>query len=394
MKVSYKWLKQLVNLDGISFDELVRDLSLYSIEVEGTEKVTDASNIIIGYVESKEKHPDSDHLNVCMVNTGTEVLQIVCGAPNVDKGQKIMLALPGAVLPGGTIKVSKIRGVESNGMICSLAELGLESKYVPEKYASGIYVLDENAPLGVNALEYLELNDQAIELGLTPNRMDLLSMNGVANDVAAMYSRERITEYLEPTCTNVDTKDEVSVKLETEDCLSYYARVIKDVEIKESPNFIKARLIAAGIRPINNVVDITNYILILFGQPLHAFDQDVLGKEIVVRNALKDEVTTTLDDIERKLNENDIVITDGKEVTCIAGVMGCANTQVTDTTKNIVLEAAVFKPLSVRKTSARLGLRSESSVRYERGVDLNQTILASNYACYLFEKYAGGKVAK
>ena len=394
MKVSYKWLKQLVNLDGISFDELVRDLSLYSIEVEGTEKVTDASNIIIGYVESKEKHPDSDHLNVCMVNTGTEVLQIVCGAPNVDKGQKIMLALPGAVLPGGTIKVSKIRGVESNGMICSLSELGLENKYVPEKYANGIYVLDENAPLGVNALEYLELNDQAIELGLTPNRMDLLSMNGVANDVAAMYSRERITEYLEPTCTNVDTKDEISVKLETEDCLSYYARVIKDVEIKESPNFIKARLIASGIRPINNVVDITNYILILFGQPLHAFDQDVLGKEIVVRNALKDEVTTTLDDIERKLNENDIVITDGKEVTCIAGVMGCANTQVTDTTKNIVLEAAVFKPLSVRRTSARLGLRSESSVRYERGVDLNQTILASNYACYLFEKYAGGKVAK
>lgn len=394
MKVSYKWLKQLVDLEGISFDELVRDLSLYSIEVEGTEKITDASNIIVGYVESIEDHPDSDHLHVCMVNTGSEVLQIVCGAPNVDKGQKIMLALPGAVLPGGTIKQAKVRGVESNGMICSLAELGLENKYVPEKYANGIYVLDDDAPLGVNALEYLELDDAAIELGLTPNRMDLLSMNGVANDVSAMYSKERIYEYAEPNEMDTYASDEVSVELETEDCLSYYAKVIKDVEIKESPNFIKARLIASGIRPINNVVDITNYILILFGQPLHAFDQDILGNKIVVRHAKDGEKTVTLDEQERTLTENDIVITDGNRVTCIAGVMGCSESGVSDNTKNIVLEAAVFKPLSVRKTSARLGLRSESSVRYERGVDLNQTILAANYACYLLEKYAGGKVLK
>ncbi|MBQ8292857.1 MAG: phenylalanine--tRNA ligase subunit beta [Bacilli bacterium] len=394
MKVSYKWLKQLVDLEGISFDELVRDLSLYSIEVEGTEKVTDASNIIVAYVESIEDHPDSDHLHVCKVNTGSEILQIVCGAPNVDKGQKIMLALPGAVLPGGTIKQAKVRGVESNGMICSLAELGLESKYVPEKYANGIYVLDDDAPLGASALEYLELNDEAIELGLTPNRMDLLSMNGVANDVSAMYSRERIYEYEEANELDKAASEEVSVKLETEDCLSYYAKVIKDVEIKESPNFIKARLIASGIRPINNVVDITNYILVLFGQPLHAFDQDVLGDKIVVRCAKPGEKAITLDEQERTLTENDIVITDGEKVTCIAGVMGCANSGVSDTTKNIVLESAVFKPLSVRKTSARLGLRSESSVRYERGVDLNQTILAANYACYLLEKYAGGKVLK
>ena len=394
MKVSYKWLKQLVDLEGISFDELVRDLSLYSIEVEGTEKITDASNIIVAYVESIEDHPDSDHLHVCMVNTGTEVLQIVCGAPNVDKGQKIMLALPGAVLPGGTIKKAKVRGVESNGMICSLAELGLESKYVPEKYAAGIYVLDDDAPLGVNALEYLELNDEAIELGLTPNRMDLLSMNGVARDVSAMYGRKLNLEYAEAKELETKASEEINVEVETEDCLSYYAKVIKDVEIKESPNFIKARLIASGIRPINNVVDITNYILILFGQPLHAFDQDVLGDKILVRKALPGEKTVTLDEQERTLTENDIVITDGEKITCIAGVMGCAESGVSDTTKNIVLESAVFKPLSVRKTSARLGLRSESSVRYERGVDLNQTILAANYACYLFEKYAGGKVLK
>ncbi len=394
MKVSYKWLQQLVDLEGISFDEVVRDLSLYSIEVEGTELVTNATNIIVAYVESKEKHPDSDHLNICMVNTGSEVLQIVCGAPNVEAGQKIMLALPGAILPGGTIKQSKIRGVESNGMICSLAELGLESKYVPEKYAHGIYVLDDDAPLGVSALEYLELNDASIELGLTPNRMDLLSMNGAARDVAVMYNRKRNDEYETPVEEDKLASEEITVKLETEDCLSYYAKVIKDVEIKESPNFIKARLIASGIRPINNVVDITNYILVLFGQPLHAFDQDVLGNKIVVRNAENGEKTTTLDEQERTLNTSDIVITDSKNVVCIAGVMGCANTQVTNDTKNIVLEAAVFKPLSVRKTSARLGLRSESSVRYERGVDLNQTILAANYACYLLQKYAGGKVLK
>ncbi len=394
MKVSYKWLKQLVDLEGISFDELVRDLSLYSIEVEGTEKVTDASNIIVAYVESIEDHPDSDHLHVCMVNTGTEVLQIVCGAPNVDKGQKIMLALPGAVLPGGTIKKAKVRGVESNGMICSLVELGLESKYVPEKYAAGIYVLDDAAPLGAPALDYLELNDEAIELGLTPNRMDLLSMNGVARDVSAMYGKKLNLEYAEPVEDEKEASEEVSVEVETEDCLSYYAKVIKDVEIKESPNFIKARLIASGIRPINNVVDITNYILMLFGQPLHAFDQDVLGDKILVRKAKPGEKTITLDEQERTLTENDIVITDGEKITCIAGVMGCAESGVSDTTKNIVLESAVFKPLSVRKTSARLGLRSESSVRYERGVDLNQTILAANYACYLFEKYAGGKVLK
>ena len=229
MKVSYKWLKQLVDLEGISFDELVRDLSLYSIEVEGTEKVTDASNIVVGLVESIVDHPDSDHLHVCEVNIGTEVLQIVCGAPNVAKGQKIMLALPGAVLPGGTIRKAKVRGVESNGMICSLSELGLESKYVPEKYANGIYVLDDDAPLGVDALEYLGLNDQAIELGLTPNRMDLLSMHGVANDVSAMYSRKSTYEYAEPNEIDKKASEEVSVKLETEDCLTYWAKVIKDV---------------------------------------------------------------------------------------------------------------------------------------------------------------------
>lgn len=394
MKVSYKWLQELVDLSGISYNELIRDLSLYIVEVDATEKLTEGTNIVVGYVESRVDHPDSDHLSICMVNIGSEVLQIVCGAPNVRAGQKIMLALPGAVLPGGTIKKGVIRGVESNGMICSLGEVNLEHKFIPEEFQNGIYVLDENAPLGVNALEYLKLDDDIIELGLTPNRMDLLSMNGVANDLAAFYERKRTPLEYELNEQDTLTSSEVEVELKTKDCLLYNARVIKDVEIKESPDFIKSRLMASGIRPINNVVDITNYILMLFGQPLHAFDQDILGNKILVRNAKENETVKTLDDVERKLNKKDIVITDGKEVVCVAGVMGCSNTEVTNNTKNIVLEAAIFNPQSVRKTSSRLGLRSESSVRFERGVDLNQTVQALDYAAYLLEKYAGGKVLK
>ena len=287
MKVSYKWLKSLADLEGITYEELVRDLSLHIVEVDAIDKLAKGTNLVVAKVLEKEMHPNSDHLSICQVDTGNGILQVVCGAPNVAKGQKVILALPGAVLEGGTIKQGVIRGVESNGMICSLDELSLEHKYIPEEFQNGIYVLDEDAPLGVNALEYLGLDDDIIELGLTPNRMDLLSMNGVANDVCAFYGRKRIFEESNLSEETKEAASEVSVELETKDCLSYNARVIKDVEIKESPTFIKSRLMASGIRPINNVVDITNYILMLFGQPLHAFDQDILGNKIVVRNAIR-----------------------------------------------------------------------------------------------------------
>ena len=392
MRVSYKWLKELVDLTGVTYEQLLADFNAHIVEIDATSKLTEGTNIIVGKVLECVDHPDSDHLHVTKVDTGSEILQVVCGAPNVKAGQKIMLALPGAVLPGGTIKKGVIRGVESNGMICSLQEVNLESKYIPEEYKDGIYVLSEDAPLGVDALEYLGLVDDIIELGLTPNRMDLLSMYGVAQDLAAYYGT---TLYKENFQLNEEAKkasEEVEVVVDTPNCLTYNARVIKDVTIKESPDFIKSRLMASGIRCINNVVDITNYILVLFGQPLHAFDQDKLGNKIVVRNGFENETITTLDDIERKLQPTDVVITNGKEVCCIGGVMGCANTEVTNETKNIVLEAAIFNPLSVRKTSSRLGLRSESSVRFERGVDLNQTQTALDYAAYLLEKYADGKV--
>lgn len=393
MIVSYNWLKELLKLN-VPAKKLAEEMSLYSVEIESFSKLIEATNLVVGYVKEKKPHENSDHLNICQVNFGSYDLQIVCGAPNVDEGQHVIVALPGAVLPGGTIKKSMIRGVESNGMICSLQELGLDSKYVPEKYAHGIYVLGEDAVPGSNALTYLGLDDYTIELGLTPNRMDLLSMRGVAKDIKAMYNLEEIPLQYTLHETDVKATDEITVQLETRNCYSYYARVIKDVEIKESPNFIKARLIASSIRPINNVVDITNYILMLFGQPLHSFDQDQLGNKIVVRRAYEGEKTITLDNNERVLNHSDIVITDGDRTVCVAGVMGCKNTEVTNETKNIVLESAVFRPLSIRRTSSRLGLRSEASIRYERGVDLNQSLEAVNYACYLLEKYAGGKVLK
>lgn len=399
MKVSYNWLKELVNID-VSVEQLVSDMSLYSIEIEEFKKLLPTEGLVIGEVLEKEKHQNSDHLSVCQVNLGNNVSQIVCGAPNVEKGQHVIVALPGTRLPGGEIKVSVIRGVPSNGMLCSLQELGLEAKYVPEKYANGIYVLPNDAPVGTDALAYLRLNDSVIELGLTPNRMDLLSMRGVAKDVNAIYNLGLKEEQVSFNETDALTSDAIDVELQTSTCYSYYARRIDEVTIKESPNFIKARLIASGIRPINNVVDITNYVLMLFGQPLHAFDADKLGKKIIVRRAHNNEETTTLDGIKRTLNRSDIVITDtntnsdDSRIVCLAGVMGGENTEVTESTKNIVLESAVFRPLSIRRTSSKLGLRSESSVRYERGVDLNQSLEAINYACYLLEKYADAKIRK
>ena len=397
MKVSYNWLKELVNLN-VSGECLAKEMSLYSIEVEEDYKMVNATNLVVGHVLTRRAHENSDHLSVCEVDLGDHVDQIVCGAPNVAAGQKVIVAVPGAKLPGIEIKKSVIRGVESNGMICSLAELGIENKYIPEEFAHGIYVLGSDAIPGMSALEYLGYDDYLIELGLTPNRMDLLSMLGVAKDVNAMYRlglKELPCEFTE---VEKETKDVIDVEINTEDCFSYYARCVEDVVIKDSPAYIKARLIASGIRPINNVVDITNYVLMLFGQPLHAFDKDMLGSKIIVRNACAGEVTTTLDDIERKLEENDIVITDntveGGRVVCLGGVMGCSNTEVTLNTKNIILESAVFRPINIRKTSSRLGLRSESSVRFERGVDLNNSLNAVNYACYLLEKYADAKVLK
>jgi len=395
MKVSLKWLNELVKIDDIPTETLTKMISLYSIEIDGISTISDATNVVVGYVVKKDKHPSADKLSVCQVKVQDELLQIVCGAPNVDQGQLVVVAIDGATLPGDfKIKKNVIRGIESKGMICSLKELGLEKKYVPEEFQDGIYVLDEDAKEGENALTYLGFDDVILELGLTPNRSDLLSIRGVANDVAAVLDRQIEPMHFELQEQHKLATSEVSVENYSENCLVYYAKIIKDVEIKPSPNWLKSRLIASGIRPINNIVDITNYILMLFGQPLHAFDQAKVGKNIVIRDAFSKEKTVTLDGETRQLLPTDVVITNGLEVVAIAGVMGCKNTEISSTTKDIILEAAVFAPLSVRKTSARLGLRSESSTRFERGVDINQTKFAADYACYLLSKYASGKVLK
>ena len=393
MRVKLEWLNELVDLTGLSVKEIVDKVSLYSIEVENLEKLIPASNLVIGHVLTKTPHPDSDHLNVLTVDVKTEVLQIVCGAPNVEAGQYVIVALVGAELPGGKINASKIRGVESYGMCCSLAELGIEAKYIPEKFANGIYYFEDGAEIGSDALHALNMDDYVIELGITPNRGDLLSMLGVAYEFSAAFNRPLKPLKYEYKRSESFDKD-LSVKIEADACLSYYAQVIRDVHIKESPRWLKSRLIAFGVRPINNVVDITNYILALFGQPLHSFDYDVLGNKIVVRYAKANETITTLDDIERNLEPTDLLITDGAKGVALAGVMGGANSDIKDTTKNVLIEAAIFDPMTVRKTAARLNLHSESSMRFERGVDLNRTKLALDYTNYLFVTLADAKIDK
>lgn len=393
MIIQLKWLNELVDLTGLSLKEISDKLSLYSTEVEKTAALINATNIVVGHVQSKEAHPNSDHLSVLMVDVGqNEVLQIVCGAPNVEANQYVIVALVGAKLPGDfIIKQSKIRGVDSYGMVCSLQELGIEKKYIDEEFTNGIYYFNEPKPVGMDGAVALELDGDTIEIDVMPNRGDLLSMLGVAYEISALFNRP--LKALKLPTYEIAKGDNFEVYRDNDLCSSYYAQVIRNIKIKPSPLWLKSRLIAFGIRPINNVVDITNYILALFGQPLHAFDYDLLGKKIVVRNAYENESFITLDRIKRNLITSDLVITDGLNPIALAGVMGGLATEVNANTKNILLEAAVFDPLTIRKTSTRLGLRSESSLRYERGVSLNRTEEALSYATQLLVDLAEASVA-
>lgn len=392
MKVSKNWLKEYLNLSSYSDEKLFALINAHICEIESYKKLVEASNLTIGYVHECVMHPDSDHLHVCQV----EVLkghmeQIVCGAPNVAAGKKVIVANVGAILPGDfKIKSSKIRGVESNGMLCSLQELGIEEKYIDEEFKNGIQLLDEDAPIGENPLEYLGLDDVVIDLDLTSNRSDLLSIEGVAFDLGAVLNQKVLT--ILPEFEEGQKPNDITVDIQTEGCYKYLTRVIDDVTIADSPQWMKARLIASGIRPINNVVDVTNYVLLELGQPLHAFDMDQLGNHIIVRNAHPDEKLITLDGIERKLTEEDLVIANEQGAVCLAGVMGGLSSEVEATTKTICLEAAYFSPYQVRKTSARLGLKSESSIRFERGIDFNRLDRALDYATQLIQELAGGTI--
>ena len=397
MLVSLNWLKQYVDIEGLAPQELAEKITRSGIEVDAViDRSQGMTNIVVGYVVSKEKHPDADKLNVCQVEVGEgDVRQIICGAPNVDAGQKVIVALPGARLPGGIkIKKAKMRGQESNGMICSLQELGVESRLVPKAYAEGIYVLPEDAVPGSDALELVGLRDIVLELGLTPNRSDALSMLGVAYEVAAILSKEVKLPDVQYETVSEKAEDYLKLRVDAlEENPLYAAKVIKNVKIAESPLWLQHYLMAAGVRPHNNVVDITNYILMEYGQPLHAFDYDSLEtKEIVVRLAKEGEKIITLDDQERILNDHNLVITNGLEPVAIAGVMGGANSEVTESTTTVVIEAAYFNGQSVRRTSKEIGLRSDSSARFEKGVDPNRVILAAERAAQLLVELANGEV--
>ncbi len=396
MLVSINWLKDYVNTQQFPPAELAEKITRSGIEVDAIiDRSHGMTNIVVGYVASCVKHPEADKLSICQVDVGEETAQIICGAPNIAQGQKVIVARPGAKLPGGIkIKKAKLRGEESNGMICSLQELGIESKLVPKAYAEGIYVLPEDAETGSDVITNFHLDDTVLEFDLTPNRADAMSMIGVAYEVGAILSEDVQL----PEISYKEAVDRASSMLTvTVDAPEanplYVAKVVRNIKVQESPMWLQQRLMAAGIRPHNNVVDVTNFVLMEYGQPLHAFDYDLLETgNITVRQATEGETIRTLDDVERKLAAHQLVITNGEKPVAIAGVMGGANSEVSDSTTTVVIESAYFEPGSVRQTSRDHGLRSDASTRFEKGVDPNRVIPAAERAAQLLSQLAGGEV--
>ena len=394
MLVSYKWLKELVDVTVLS-EELAEKMSTTGIEVEGVSSPAEGlSKIVVGEVVSCEEVPET-HLHVCQVNVGEEALrQIVCGAPNVRTGIKVMVALPGArIADNYKIKKGKIRGLESLGMICSLGELGISDSVVPKEFSDGIQILPEEAVPGDSVFPYLDLDDEIIELSITPNRADALSMRGVAYEVAAIYDKSVHFKDFPLLETQDQAGEQLSVAIETDKAPFYAARILENVTIAPSPQWLQNLLMNAGIRPINNVVDVTNYILLYFGQPMHAFDLDTFeGNQIVVREARAGEKLVTLDDEERELETSDLVIAVADKPVALAGVMGGAATEISSQSRRVVLEAAVFDGTSIRKTSGRLNLRSESSSRFEKGINLATVTEALDAAASMIADLAGATV--
>ena len=392
MKLSLNFVKDYIDLpEELTVEKIAEDMTIHSSEYDQAGKLINATNLTIGEVIECEMHPDSDHLHVCKVDVGTEILNIVCGAPNVRKGLKVIVALAGAKLPGGTIKKGMIRGQESNGMLCSMLELGLESKFVDEIDKTGIHELPIDAPVGEDPIKYMGLDDEVIDFELTANRGDLLSVLGMAYELGAIYDKKVKDIDLSHKENNENINDSFKVEVNTENCSIFLAKKVKNVTIKESPAIIKSRLIASGIRPINNVVDISNYVMLETGQPLHFYDADKLAGILEVRMAQNGEKLTTLDGVERTLHDENIVISDGRRAIGLAGVMGGLDTEITNETKNIIIESAIFDGVKVRKTSKEL-VRSEASNRFEKGLDPNRTYMAQDRACHLLEKYADAEV--
>ena len=393
MILSRNFVKDYIDLDdNLDIKTIAEDMTRVGNEYDVAEKFINATNLVIGQIKTCEEHPDSDHLHVCMVDVGKETLQIVCGAPNARTGIKVIVALVGAKLPNDVaIKKGMILGVESNGMMCSIAELGLDNNFLTDADRDGICELGEDAVVGEDPIKYLGFDDEIIDFELTANRGDLLSMLGMAYELGAIYNKKVKDVNLSHKESGEDINKSFKLDIQTDNCSVFLAKKVENVEIKESPTFIKNRLMACGIRPINNVVDISNYVMLEIGQPLHFYDADKLNDTMVVRMAKNGEKLTTLDDNERTLDENDIVIATPEKSIGLAGVMGGLETEVTKDTKNIIIESAIFNGVRVRKTAKKI-LRSEASNRFEKGLDSNRTYMAIKRACHLLEKYANGTV--
>ncbi|MBV0931142.1 phenylalanine--tRNA ligase subunit beta [Lentilactobacillus sp. IMAU92037] len=397
MKVSYNWLKQYLDLNMPAKD-LAEKIERTAVEVDSVTIAEDGlKKLVVGHILSMKKHPESDHLHICSVDVGEdEPLQIVCGAPNVDAGQKVIVALPNSRI-GGNVKIkrSKMRGVESEGMICALDEIGFSKDVVPKEWADGIYVFDDDVPVGEPIYHYLGMDDPIIDLDVTPNRGDMLSIIGTVHDLAAIYDQK--PEIKKPSVEedqSLDANAEIKATADSGLAKAYKLRVVEGVKIAPSPTWLQITLWNAGIRPINNVVDVTNYILLKYGQPLHSFDKDKIDGDIVVRNAKKGEKLVTLDEDEHELSPDDMVIADNDQPIALAGVMGGFNTQIDDDTQNVVIESAIFDSFHIRKTAQRHVLHSEASQRFERGINPDGVEDALNEAVSMIKQLAGGKIAQ
>lgn len=405
MNTPLSWIKAYVPELDCSSREYTDAMTLSGTKVEGYKELdADLDKIVVGQIERIEKHPDADKLVVCQVNVGTETVQIVTGASNVEEGQKIPVVLDGGRVAGGhdgsrtlggiKIKKGKLRGVPSAGMMCSIEELGSDREMYPDAPEDGIYILKEDSVVGSDAVELLGLHDTVFEYEITSNRVDCFSVLGIAREAAATFRKPFVPPVVEVKANEENVNDYISVQVEDKDlCKRYCARVVKNVKIEPSPEWMQRRLAACGIRPINNLVDITNYVMEEYGQPMHAFDLATLaGRKIVVKRASEGDTFVTLDGQERKLDQNILMINDAEKPVGIAGIMGGENSKITDDVKDMVFEAACFDGTNIRLSAKRLGLRTDASGKFEKGLDPNNALEAINRACQLVEMLGAGEV--
>lgn len=409
MNTSLNWIKDLVPGLEVTNQEYADAMTLSGTKVEYYQQFDrNLDKIVVGLIESVEQHPDADKLVVCQVNVGDETVQIVTGAPNIKvgtSGQKVPVVLDGGKVAGGhdggalpadgiKIKKGKLRGVESCGMMCSIEELGSSTDFYPEASADGIFILGDDAVVGSSAVEYLGLNDTVFEYEITNNRVDCYSVLGIAREAAATFGREFNPPVVTNTGNSEDVNDYVSVEVcDTELCKRYVARVVKNIKIEPSPKWMQRRLASAGIRPINNIVDITNYVMTEYGQPMHAYDMSTIaGNKIVVRKAADGEKFQTLDGQERVLDSSMLMICDGEKPVGIAGIMGGENSKITDDVTTMLFEAATFDGTNIRKSTKKLGLRTDASGKFEKGLDPENAMAAMDRACQLIEELGAGEV--